>query len=75
MLAAALMKQMREDGIEIVDHAVPAQIRETPEHHELWTADGRILGPFDCVLWAIGREPAVEQLDLALVSWYRSAMM
>jgi glutathione reductase (NADPH) len=65
MLAVALMKQMREDGIEIVDHAVPAQIRETPDHHELWTADGRILGPFDCVLWAIGRKPAVEELDLA----------
>jgi len=65
MLAVALMKQMREDGVEIVEHAVPAQIRETPDHRELWTADGRILGPFDCVLWAIGREPVVEQLDLA----------
>jgi glutathione reductase (NADPH) len=65
MLAAALMKQMREDGIEIVDHAVPAQVRHAGDHHELWTADGRILGPFDCVLWAVGREPAVESLDLA----------
>jgi glutathione reductase (NADPH) len=65
MLSAALMKQMREDGIEIVDHAVPAQVRQAGDHHELWTADGRILGPFDCVLWAVGREPAVESLDLA----------
>jgi len=65
MLAAALMKQMREDGIEIVDHAVPAQVRQAGDHHELWTADGRILGPFGCVLWAVGREPAVESLDLA----------
>jgi glutathione reductase (NADPH) len=65
MLAAALMKQMREDGIEIVDHAVPAQVRLAGDHHELRTADGRVLGPFDCVLWAIGRDPAVESLDLA----------
>jgi glutathione reductase (NADPH) len=65
MLSAALMKQMREDGVEIVDHAVPAQVRQAGNHHELWTADGRILGPFDCVLWAVGREPAVESLDLA----------
>lgn len=64
MLSAALMKQMRDDGIEIVDHAVPAQVRLVGDHHELWTADGRILGPFECVLWAVGREPAVEQLDL-----------
>jgi len=64
MLSAALMNQMRQDGIEIVAHAVPAQVRRVGDHHELWTADGRILGPFECVLWAIGREPAVEGLGL-----------
>jgi glutathione reductase (NADPH) len=64
MLAAALMKQMREDGVEIVDHAVPAQVRRVQQHHELWTADGRILGPFGCVLWAVGREPLVDDLAL-----------
>ena len=64
MLSAALMAGMREQGIEIVDHAVPAQVRQAGDHHELWTADGRILGPFECVLWAVGREPAVEQLAL-----------
>jgi len=65
MLSAALMAQMRADGIEIVDHAVPAQVRRVGDHHELWTADGRILGPFECVLWAVGREPAVDELGLA----------
>jgi glutathione reductase (NADPH) len=65
MLAAALMKQMREDGIEIVDHAVPTQVRLAGDHHELWTADGRVLGPFEAVLWAVGRDPAVESLELA----------
>jgi glutathione reductase (NADPH) len=64
MLSAALMQQMRQDGIEIVDHAVPAQLRERGGHHELWTADGRILGPFECTLWAVGREPAVGNLGL-----------
>jgi len=64
MLSAALMSQMSADGIEIVDHAVPAQVRPAGDHHELWTADGRILGPFECVLWAIGREPAVAELGL-----------
>jgi len=64
MLSAALMSAMRADGIEIVDHAVPAQVRRVGDHHELWTADGRVLGPFECVLWAVGREPAVEALGL-----------
>ena len=64
MLSAALMHQMRQDGIEVVDHAVPAQVREAGDHFELWTADGRILGPFECVLWAVGREPAVSGLGL-----------
>jgi len=64
MLSAALMNQMRQDGVEIVDHGVPVQARRVGDHHELWTADGRILGPFECVLWAIGREPAVQGLGL-----------
>ncbi len=64
MLSAALMTEMRRDGIEIADHAVPAELRESAGWRELRTADGRILGPFDCVLWAVGREPVVEGLDL-----------
>lgn len=64
MLSAALMKQMQADGIEIVTHAVPARLRRDGGHHELDTADGRTLGPFECVVWAIGREPSVESLDL-----------
>jgi glutathione reductase (NADPH) len=65
MLSAALMRQMREDGIEIVDHAVPTELRRVGDHHELAAADGRVLGPFECVLWAIGREPTVESLQLS----------
>src|SRR5205814_10690782 len=32
---------------------------------ELAARDGRGLGPFDCVLWAVGRMAAVEDLALA----------
>src|SRR5439155_3798503 len=31
---------------------------------ELQSRDGRRLGPFDCVLWAIGRAASVEELSL-----------
>lgn len=64
MLSAALMRQMQEDGIEIVTNAVPLQVRRVGDGHELWATDGRVLGPFDCVLWAVGREPSVARLDL-----------
>ncbi len=64
MLSAALTREMRQDGIEIADHAVPTGLRETGRHLELSAADGRVLGPFDCVLWAVGREPVVTGLGL-----------
>jgi len=64
MLSAALMRQMQEDGIQIVTNAVPLQVRRVGDHHEFWAADGRVLGPFECVLWAVGREPSVAALDL-----------
>jgi glutathione reductase (NADPH) len=64
MLSAALMHEMRQDGLEIVDHAVPTQLLETGRHLELATADGRTLGPFECVLWAVGREPVITGLGL-----------
>lgn len=64
MLSLGLMEQMREDGIEIVDRAVPAELRPASDGREVVLADGRALGPFACVLWAVGREPSVNGLGL-----------
>lgn len=64
MLSHGLMAQMREDGIEIVERAVPAQLRQVGDGREVLLADGRALGPYACVLWAIGREPVVDGLGL-----------
>jgi len=64
MLSTGLMEQMREDGIEIVEKAVPAQLRAAADGREVLLADGRVLGPFECVLWAVGRQPRVEGLGL-----------
>ena len=64
MLSLGLTEQMREDGIEIVRQAVPAQLRPAGDGREVVLADGRVLGAFDCVLWAIGREPVVDGLGL-----------
>ena len=65
MLADGLMKIMREEGVLFADHAVPKALhREADATLRLECADGRMLGPFDTVLWAIGRDPNVAGLGL-----------
>ncbi len=64
MLSMALAREMAGDGIALVTHAVPAALTAGAAGRELHLADGRVLGPFDCVLWAIGREPLSAALDL-----------
>jgi glutathione reductase (NADPH) len=64
MLREALMDQMRRDGVRIETGAVPVALRQTGAGLELTTSDGRCFGPFDAVLWAIGRTPNTEGLGL-----------
>jgi glutathione reductase (NADPH) len=64
MLSDRLMAAMRADGIEIVSWAVPAAIRSGGDGHRVALEDGRELGPFECVLWAIGRQPMTADLGL-----------
>lgn len=65
MLGDGLMKIMRDEGVEIVTHAVPRALeRDVDGSFRLLTVDGRTAGPFDCVIWAIGREPMVEDIGL-----------
>ncbi len=65
-IAAALMKQMQADGLNVVTNAVPAALEGTPTGPKtIIVADGRRFEGFDTVLWATGRAPAVESLNLA----------
>jgi len=66
MLGEVALTMLREEGVEIVLNAIAQALH--PLGHgalELQAHDGRRLGPFDCVLWAIGRGAAVEDLELA----------
>jgi len=65
MLSAALMREMRAEGVEIVTSANPAGLKRQGGGLELELYDGRRFDGFDCVLWAIGRRPASDSLDLA----------
>ncbi|HEY6824033.1 MAG TPA: glutathione-disulfide reductase [Steroidobacteraceae bacterium] len=65
MLGESALIMLRDDGVEIVLNAIPVELRRTTHAAlELRCLDGRILGPFDCVLWAIGRGAEVETLAL-----------
>ncbi|HEX8758174.1 MAG TPA: glutathione-disulfide reductase [Steroidobacteraceae bacterium] len=65
MIGEAMVKIMREDGVSIVTQAWPAALERAGRGHlSISLRDDRRLEPFDCVLWAIGRAPAVEELGL-----------
>ena len=64
MLSSRLMAAMQADGIEIASHAVPTTIESSSDGHRLRLANGRVLGPFDSVIWAIGRTPNTGGLGL-----------
>src|SRR5262245_31412774 len=64
MLSTRLMAAMQADGIEIVHYAVPTALEPAPGGHLIRLAAGAALGPFDAVIWAVGRVPNTEDLGL-----------
>jgi len=65
MLGDTLLKIMRDEGMVVETNAYPQALeRDADGSLRLLTADTRTLGAFDCVVWAIGREPMVEGIGL-----------
>jgi glutathione reductase (NADPH) len=64
MLGKSLMREMRNQGMTINSHVVPAAVREQAGLKILGAADGREFSGFDCLLWAIGRNSNVSSLNL-----------
>jgi len=75
MLSTELMEHMRGAGIEIVTEAAPASaMRERGGTLALETADERVFGGYDELLWGIGRGPntrhiGLETAGVALGEW------
>jgi glutathione reductase (NADPH) len=65
MLGKSLMREMRASGIAVNEHVVPRAVRGSSGKRTLLAEDGREFADFDCLLWAIGRDANVAQLDLA----------
>jgi glutathione reductase (NADPH) len=64
MLGNELMTAMRADGVAITTRVIPSSLEKTDDGIVFHAEDGRTFGPVDCVLWAIGREPNTEGLQL-----------
>lgn len=65
MLQRGLREAMEADGVRFAWDTTPAGLARGPEGLMLQAAEGRELGPFDAVLWAVGREPVTADLGLA----------
>jgi glutathione reductase (NADPH) len=65
MLGKSLMREMREQGIAIHTHVVPARVSEQAGQKTLAAQDGREFPGFDCLLWGVGRSANVAGLGLS----------
>ncbi len=64
MLSECLMDAMSSDGLALDVGVVPASVEKTDEGLVLYSEDGRTFGPVDAILWAIGRAPNTDGLEL-----------
>jgi len=64
MLRDELHLAMQDQGIRLETGVVPRSLDKTSDGLLLCAEDGREFGPFDCVLWAVGRAPNTEELNL-----------
>ena len=65
MLGDALAEQMRTDGVELVTHARVRRVRREGERELAVECDDGKIRRCECLLWAIGRSPRTEGLELA----------
>ena len=74
MLGENLLTTLREEGLEIATNAAPAGLeRRANGQLEVAAADGRRFGPFDAVVWAVGRRANSEQLGCEALRILRDA--
>lgn len=64
MLGSELMQAMRASGVAVETGVVPASVTRADDGLTLSSEDGRSFGPVDCLLWAVGRAPNTEGLNL-----------
>lgn len=64
MLREEQHKSMAQDGIRLETGVVPHALEKTSGGLKLLAEDGREFGDFDSIIWAVGRAPNTERLQL-----------
>jgi glutathione reductase (NADPH) len=64
MLQRAVVETLQTDGIALHRRAVPEGIEQSAAGLTLATEDGNRFGPFDSLIWAVGRRPVTQALGL-----------
>ena len=64
MLSGELMQAMRNSGIALDTGVIPESVQKTDDGIILHGEGGRSFGPVDLLVWAVGRAPNTEALDV-----------
>lgn len=65
VLSESLVEFMQQDGLNLHTHSVPKAVEKNDsEQLILHLENGSSIGPVDCLIWAIGRKPATDKLNL-----------
>jgi len=67
MLSDTLVEQMAKHGPTLHNHSSPERIEKLADGHLMvHLTNGKAIGPVEKLVWAIGREPAVDNINLEL---------
>lgn len=64
-LSDTLVECIKQDGPRLHTHSVPKSLEKTSSGLTLHLENGQAIGPVDCLIWAIGRKPATDKLNLS----------
>ncbi|MGD8934515.1 MAG: glutathione-disulfide reductase [Gammaproteobacteria bacterium] len=64
MISTVLENEMHREGIEIYQNVQAAQLKHDDDGIALITVDGTAFSGFDTVIWAVGRRPNTQGLNL-----------
>ena len=73
MLSETLVEMMQHDGIEILTHSVPSSVTKNADASLVLHFENGASVETDCVVWAIGRTPATDKLNLEATGVQRDA--
>lgn len=66
MLSDTLVEQMAKHGPTLHNHSSPERIEKLADNRlMIHLTNGKSVGPVDTLVWAIGREPATDNINLA----------